>query len=188
MPVPIGFHFTDANIFKPTPGVHPTPVQVKSVSLSCPHCRHKGVFYAPQQQGLGFYRELKHDNGATNASTSAVGLFVCPNESCHAVVMILQNQHEGISALPSPTIDFNSDNLPTQLLATLQEAIKSHAAGCHRAAAIMVRRLLEQICALNDADGANLHQKLAALKKKIVLPEDFFDAMMELKIVGNDAA
>jgi Domain of unknown function (DUF4145) len=53
---------------------------------------------------------------------------------------------------------------------------------------MMVRRLLEEICEENKATGRDLHARLGALKGKIVLPEALFDAMFELKALGNDAA
>jgi hypothetical protein len=53
---------------------------------------------------------------------------------------------------------------------------------------MMVRRLLEEICADNNAQGADLHKRLEALKALVVLPQALFDAMGELKALGNDAA
>jgi hypothetical protein len=52
----------------------------------------------------------------------------------------------------------------------------------------MVRRLLEEVCADNNAQGSDLHQRLEALKALVVLPQALFDAMGELKALGNDAA
>lgn len=52
----------------------------------------------------------------------------------------------------------------------------------------MVRRLLEEICADNNATGHDLHKRLSTLKNLVVLPEALFDAMGELKALGNDAA
>jgi uncharacterized protein DUF4145 len=70
----------------------------------------------------------------------------------------------------------------------LKEAVACHAAGAYRAAAMMVRRLLEEICADNNAKGGDLHKRLEALKTLVVLPHALFDAMGELKALGNDAA
>jgi hypothetical protein len=53
---------------------------------------------------------------------------------------------------------------------------------------MMVRRLLEEICADNNAHGADLHKRIEALKTLVVLPQALFDAMGELKVLGNDAA
>ena len=93
-----------------------------------------------------------------------------------------------MEVLPPECIDFNHEHIPLQLLTTLKEAIQCHAAGAFRASAMMVRRLLEEICEKNNAEGKNLHQRLESLKNKVVLPTAFFDAMNELKSLGNDAA
>jgi hypothetical protein len=85
-------------------------------------------------------------------------------------------------------LDFNLDNLPPHCQQTLKEAIACHGAGAYRAAAMMVRRLLEEICQDNAATGNNLHDRLAALKNLVVLPLPLFEAMGELKALGNDAA
>jgi hypothetical protein len=53
---------------------------------------------------------------------------------------------------------------------------------------MLVRRLLEEICEANGAQGDSLHARLVALKGKIILSQDLFDAMFELKALGYDAA
>lgn len=53
---------------------------------------------------------------------------------------------------------------------------------------MMVRRLLEEICDESGAEGKDLHRRLESLKDKVTLPTAFFDAMAELKLLGNDAA
>jgi hypothetical protein len=52
----------------------------------------------------------------------------------------------------------------------------------------MVRRLLEEISAENNARGNDLHKRLEALRSLVVLPQALFEAMGELKALGNDAA
>ena len=74
------------------------------------------------------------------------------------------------------------------MLRTLSEAVSCHASGAYRAAAMMVRRLLEEICEASGATGKDLHARLGALKTKVTLPVELFDAMGELKALGNDAA
>jgi hypothetical protein len=70
----------------------------------------------------------------------------------------------------------------------LKEAIICHSQGAYRASSMMVRRLLEEICHDCGATGSNLHTRLKALRTQITLPEELFDAMDELKALGNDAA
>lgn len=53
---------------------------------------------------------------------------------------------------------------------------------------MMVRRLLEELCEECGVSGPNLHTRLKELRSHITLPEELFDAMDELKVLGNDAA
>jgi hypothetical protein len=93
-----------------------------------------------------------------------------------------------VEIFPPQLLDFSIDDLPATCQETLKEAVACHAAGAYRAAAMMVRRLLEEICADNNAKGGDLHKRLEALKTLVVLPHALFDAMGELKALGNDAA
>ena len=91
-------------------------------------------------------------------------------------------------SFPPEVIDFDSTNLPLGILSSLEEAIKAHAAGCHRASALMVRRVLEELCDDKKATGNDLKQRLAALGTNVVVPKELLDAADELRLLGNDAA
>lgn len=95
---------------------------------------------------------------------------------------------EIVRCFPSETLDFNPSDIPVNLLATLTEAIDCHSIGAYRASVMMVRRLLEEICDEAGAEGKRLYHRLKELRSKIVLPEELFEAMHELKAIGNDAA
>lgn len=56
------------------------------------------------------------------------------------------------------------------------------------AAAIMIRRTLEEICEDRGATGKNLKDRIADLKSKVLLPQELLDAMDEMRLLGNDAA
>lgn len=129
----------------------------------------------------------KHAN--ENAVSSFIAAMrICPNSSCRGIILVIQQNGLVIEVKPPQLLDFTLENLPPLCQSTLKEAIACHAAGAYKAAAIMVRRLLEEICELNGALGNNLHERLNVLKTKIILPSALFDAMNELKILGNDAA
>lgn len=68
------------------------------------------------------------------------------------------------------------------------ECIACYHAGLYRASAIMLRRCLEQICDENSVKGRNLHERLEKLKTKISIHPQLYDALIELKALGNDAA
>ena len=64
---------------------------------------------------------------------------------------------------PPERIDFDSTNVPVQVVECLEEAIACHANQCFIAAAIMVRKTLELLCMAQNASGGNLKDKIKAL-------------------------
>jgi hypothetical protein len=179
----------DGGSFEPVAQGSPCPV-----SMRCPHCRELGSFQVRAPQAVLLYVKNQKEGKGPPAKFVA-SLRVCPNILCHGIVLVVQNTGDVlrvpgtvISAWPPQLLDFSIEDLPTTCQETLKEAIACHAAGAYRAAAMMVRRLLEEICHDNNAEGADLHKRLEALKSLIVLPKALFDAMGELKALGNDAA
>ncbi|WP_280940417.1 MULTISPECIES: DUF4145 domain-containing protein [unclassified Mesorhizobium] len=111
----------------------------------------------------------------------------CPNPACSSLVFVATSNNEVVS-YPPEVIDFDATNLPPDILSTLEESIKCHAAGCYRAAALMVRRTLEELCDDKKAAGKDLKGRLAALSSVAVVPSELLTAADELRILGNDAA
>ncbi|WP_236759201.1 MULTISPECIES: DUF4145 domain-containing protein [Agrobacterium] len=112
----------------------------------------------------------------------------CPNVECHALVFVIESIRSGKAVYPPEVIDFDATNLPPRILSSLEEAIKSHAAGCYRASALMVRRVLEELCEDKNATGGNLMQRLQALGGTVIIPGELLAAADELRLLGNDAA
>jgi len=52
----------------------------------------------------------------------------------------------------------------------------------------MIRRTLEELCEERGASGKNLKDRIHSLKNKVILPEALFDALDDLRLLGNDAA
>jgi hypothetical protein len=187
MNTPVKFVPNEANAFRADGGSGFTQVKRDPVSIRCPHCRELGSFNV-----VGHSYQF-HKRGRVGTNIVVVPHFasmrVCPNMKCIGLIFTIESEQEGLVEIEPPQLlDFNLENLPPQLQQTLREAIACHGAGAYRASAMMVRRLLEEICEENKAAGANLHQRLASLKNAIVLPQPLFDAMGELKALGNDAA
>jgi hypothetical protein len=158
-----------------------------AVTIRCPHCRQLGSFNS--LRAIGFNKSGRvGPNRVTQIYAATIRL--CPNMACQGLVFTIESSFDGkiVEIEPSQLLDFNPDGLPNCCLRTLKEAAACHAAGAYRAAAMMVRRLLEEICDANSAKGKNLHERLNSLKSIIVLPADLFDAMFALKALGNDAA
>lgn len=178
------FLFKNANILQPDRGLAILERSQDTVSIRCPHCMHIGVFQNVTS-GIEWSKELHLH---TNARTLRGYIRVCPNGKCNGLVFTVSSGSQFIKVYPSELIDFDANGLPNKLLATLKEAISCHAAGAYRASAMMVRRLLEEICDESQATGKDLHARLIELRSKITLPEELFEAMSELKALGNDAA
>lgn len=113
---------------------------------------------------------------------------VCPNEACLAPIFTVSQGPRLLLSLPSETLDFDSSGLPSLVKSALEEAINCHAAGCFRAAALMVRRTLEEICADQGATGRDLKARIAALATIITIPRVLLEAVDQLRLLGNDAA
>ncbi|RYG31118.1 DUF4145 domain-containing protein [bacterium] len=116
------------------------------------------------------------------------GIRMCPKSECMGLVFVVQKSGRLHESYPPETIDFDATSLPANILTSLDEAVKCHAAGAHRAAALMVRRVLEELCSDRGAKGNDLKARLKNLGTSIVVPVELLDAADELRLLGNDAA
>lgn len=184
-------NYQESNIYRPFDWPK-TAAQVPPQSIRCPHCRQLGSAHMIGNTGFQYQKKVFVDPvpnpkrvGDTVLSAS---IHICPNPNCKGLLFVIREPNGNLTVQPPELIDFNSDGIPERCQQTIKEAVACHSAGAYRAASMMVRRLLEEICDENGATGKDLHKRLDSLKTKVVLPRDFFAAMMELKILGNDAA
>ena len=89
---------------------------------------------------------------------------------------------------PKTRIEFDITNVPENLVATFQEALICTSEECYMAAAIMLRRTLEELCTDKKATGDNLKKRLESMAGKIILPKELLEAAHDLRLLGNDAA
>jgi hypothetical protein len=151
------------------------------VSLRCPVCRQQGTF-----DTFGGVPDLMM---GSNGFQCLAGQRRCPNNTCLAhIFVVLDVQHKLIASYPPERFDFDTENLPGPILKTFEEATACHATGSYMAAAMMVRKTCELLCADRKAVGANLKERIRDLGKKIILPVDLLDAIDHLRLLGNDAA
>lgn len=155
--------------------------QVKiPVSLRCPSCRQNGAF-----ESLSGVTDLQLNSVHPQI---IVGQRRCPDPTCYTHVLFIYQGGRVVAAYPAERIDFDSTALPTAVLKALEEAIACHASQCFVAAAIMVRKTLEELCSERDAKGANLKERLKQLGAKVILPQELLDGLDNLRLLGNDAA
>jgi hypothetical protein len=113
----------------------------------------------------------------------------CPNPGCHAhVFCIHDNAGTVLRTYPAQRIDFDPKGIPAPIVKSLTEALSCHAENLHVAAAIMIRRTLEELCQDKKATGATLKDRIGALQATVVLPKELFTALDDLRLLGNDAA
>lgn len=145
--------------------------------LRCPNCGQNGTFESIQNI---------HDLHVTGHWLS---LRRCPNQACRAGLFVVANDAQQILRIYPPTrIDFDAKKIPPRILKTFTEAIACHAEKFYVASAILIRRTLEELCEDRGAQGSTLKDRIHALRSKIVVPDELFQAMDELRLLGNDAA
>ena len=145
--------------------------------LRCPNCGQNGTFESIQN-----IQDL-HVKGHW------LGLRRCPNEGCRAGLFVVANdQQQILRSYPSTRVDFDAHKIPARILQTFTEAIACHAEKFYVASAILIRRTLEELCEDRGAQGSTLKDRIHALRTKIVVPDELFQAMDELRLLGNDAS
>lgn len=111
-------------------------------AVRCPYCR-KEIVAEPLHPDL--------DIGPGCLS----GQRRCPNRECQGHIFVIFYQGRLVATYPPTRIDFNSENIPQNIIKTFEQAITCHSTGCFVASAIMVRRTLEEVCVDQGAKGDN---------------------------------
>lgn len=156
-----------------------------NIATRCPHCKHYGTF-----ESLSIVDICKITNTRTGFIThNYLGVRKCPNEECKGHLFFISDASgKIIMTSPSETIPFEKENIPEKILLAFEEAIICHSNSCFIAAAILIRKTIEEICMDRGAEGKNLKEKLVKLGKEILIPNELLIGMDELRILGNDAA
>lgn len=158
----------------------PTRHEGYVLTACCPSCGRDGTFERIPHVGM---QDL-------NTGPYILGLRRCPNPSCYQYLFFIHSStlNEVIATYPAQRIDFDKTGIPEQIIKYFEEAVTCHAERCYTAAAMMIRRTLEEICGEQGGEGDNLKEKIQSLQSKIVIPVDLFEGMDELRLLGNDAA
>ena len=154
----------------------------ETVPLRCPSCRQNGSF--EPIAGVTMAVHLSNQEG-----NLFMGSRRCPNRDCKAHAFVVwRDPSELLVSYPPERIDFDPKSIPGDVLKSLEEALTCHSQECYTAAAIMVRRTIEDVCADKGAEGKTLYDRIEALSTVVVLPTDFVEALHNLRLLGNDAA
>jgi Domain of unknown function (DUF4145) len=149
----------------------------RPVALRCPACRQVGTF-----EPLTNVQDIRVDNTWT-------GQRMCPSPTCRTQVFVVHDLNgEVLVSYPRQRIDFDPKGIPAAIVRTFEEAVTCFAEDLHVAAAIMIRRTLEELCEEKKATGSSLKTRISALQSVVVLPQGLLQALDDLRLLGNDAA
>ena len=149
------------------------------VRTRCPACGQRATF-----DKLGADLQV----GIQDQQALVAGQRRCPDPECHALLFFVAAGAKLLVTYPPETISFDPTGLPPGVLGALTEAVTCHANSAFFAAAIMVRKTLEELCRDREAEGGNLYERIKSLRDSVILPDELLDGLDDLRMLGNDAA
>jgi hypothetical protein len=155
------------------------PVSTRAVGMRCPAC-HRNAMFEP----VGNQRDIVTQLHGSNTMT--LGQRMCPGCNCH--VFIVMSQGGLFVSYPAERIDFDASSIPAKIIAVFEEALGCHANEFYVASAMLVRKTLETLCDERGAKGKDLKDRIADLRRIVILPEALFQALDRMRLLGNDAA
>jgi len=144
---------------------------------TCPHCGRAVRFLPVGNQHV--------DRDSTNAGCALV---CCPVPECSCVSYVEFVGQYVVRVMPEARRQFPDVKVPPIVHAAFDEALVCASHGCNIAAAMLVRRTLECLCEDRGAPGGSLRDRVEALRSKVIIPEELFKAMHDIRLLGNDAA
>lgn len=160
------------------PKVHYSIYGPIEVVVDCPECGNGGTFDT--------IKDCLDER--TSDGKYVLGQRICPNPSCRCHIFFVRDNEEKIVTYPHLRINFDTTSIPEKIKESLEEAIGCESIESYIASAIMVRRTLECLCEERGSTGNSLKERIINLKNKIILPSELFEALDNLRLLGNDAA
>ena len=152
-----------------------------TVVLTCPSCNKEGTFDS--------FADFSDFGIVPDQVIFHLGIRRCPNPECHQAVFIaLDRDANVVHQHPAPRPAIDTKGVPTKIETLWNEAMDCFANQCYRASAMMLRRVVEEVCEHESAKGDTLVDRLKALSAKVVLSPSLLDAATELRLLRNDAA
>jgi hypothetical protein len=169
-------------------------VAPRVIRLRCPRCHHNARLEPLAETPDHKLSVTATVSGVTSQPDVGVGLRLCPDETCGQLIYVVylvrgdSTSQDVIFTSPAESLDFDSTNLPDNVLNALSEAGTCFTSGSYVASAIMIRKTLEEICRDRKVTGDNLQEKIAALSSSVVVPQELLNGLDNLRLLGNDAA
>ena len=160
-----------------------------ALPVVCPGCSREGNFLG---QGPDTTLQVQDPAMPGRAMVLCVGNRYCPNTSCTTHVFVVYQQQGGFNKVlrtyPAGRIDFDVAGVPEKVRKAFDEALTCTANECYVGAGMLIRKTLEAVCEDRAAQGKDLKARISDLKTKLTLPNELFEAMDHLRLLGNDAA
>lgn len=151
------------------------------LSIRCPACTQRATL----DELLNVHDMFV---GVANLGSVGFGQRRCPNPTCRKHVFVIFRGSNILRSYPAERLDFDSTDIPDPVKNAFEEAIACHSDQCFVAAAMMVRKTLEELCRDKGATGDNLKKKIEALGSVIIIPKELLQGADDLRLLGNDAA
>ena len=158
-------------------------VQPKAITGICPHCTVEVLF-------RNIYGDCQLLGAGGKGIKYLAGLRICPRPECEGFAYFLW-EIDGVKPLdsyPSVIRVVDAVGVPSNITRYLNEALECASNQNYYAAAVMIRRTLEELCASKKIKGKQLVKKLENLQDEVTLPPALFKAMKNIRLLGNDAA
>ncbi|MCL4215393.1 MAG: DUF4145 domain-containing protein [Candidatus Hydrogenedentes bacterium] len=174
----------------------------------CPRCQKQSSFDVGQPQPVTFDPDVflaERDGSRTRVHVDQVCVLYC--RSCRQGVAVVEEQRteerswrepgagkgggvitwRGIHWWPAGDAHVSAD-VPAQIAAVFQEAVRGLHADCPRASAVIARRTLEAIAVDKGETAGTLADRLANLASKGILLPTLADWSKQVRLVGNVGA
>lgn len=163
------------------------PGNTSPVNVVCPACRQRGTF-APTPNVQDSQVHILNIN--RQQETFCAGTRICPNLQCKAFIFVFYQAgaSSALASFPVARIDFDTADVPEPVVKAFDEALACHANECWMAAAMLIRKSIEELCEDRGATGNVLIERIKSLRGKVTLPDELFEAAEHLRLLGNDAA
>lgn len=163
---------------------HDQHAPMNVVSIRCPACRQQGTF-----ERLNSMDERLIKDGPPQEVIRYAGQRRCPNPTCRAHIFVVHEPNgRRLVSYPPERFDFDASSIPRPVHKAMEEALACHATQSYTAAAMMIRKTLEELCLDRKANGTTLQLRIKDLGSKIILPSELLQAIDDLRLLGNDAA
>jgi hypothetical protein len=153
----------------------------QEITARCPGCGHMGTF--DELAGVPdvvLPRQLRWPR-------VYLGQRRCPNKKCNTHIFFALQRDSLLAVYPAQRTQFDKTGIPPSVASSLEEAITCYDHACYRAAAMLVRRSLEELCHEQGVTGTNLKARLDILGTASSVPPVMLQALHDLRLLGNDA-